>query len=374
MSTVWILGAGASRADNAQMPLVSDFLRVANSIGWFDGEHGARFLEIVAADFGFSIGEILTAVTIEELLTLAACGAAWYDLDPRHEQSLVPGISALATLRSLTYLIADVLIQVQRPSLQRGDSLHDALVSEMRDGDVVVSYNYDVIVDSALLRAGKSTFGNYHIPFDKRISGGRGTADGEISDFPAEPPGGIDLLKLHGSLNWFHLSHETLRSSDEFRFSEHPLFLWYESEASHRWQFVGLPPQFLVRTATSEPGRVEAVSFSPVVVPPTLDKADVWRSGGGVLRMLWEHAKAALERSTEVVLIGHSLNPADYQTRWLLRAALSGRRENRRITIVNNSECDRRRLATFFQSLGTVTLYETVQDLLSARDRGLTSR
>jgi hypothetical protein len=116
-----------------------------------------------------------------------------------------------------------------------------------------------------------------------------------------------------------------------------------------------------------EHDEIHYLELVPVIVPPTFDKAEVWRARGGILRRLWSQAKAALAACERVVLIGHSLREADYQTRWLFRASLAQRAPRPEIAIVNPSPEDRRRLHAFFESLGSVQTFKTVDDLLQTR-------
>jgi hypothetical protein len=367
VKTVWVLGAGASRAAVSRMPLVGDFMDVAFSLGRFSDEPGQRFLDAICEDFGYTRTELRANVNIEELLTMAACDAAWEGSKSETErdtQSLPRAMGALATLSSLQYMIAGVLFELQRDGLVV-QSLHDRLVEQMREGDSVISYNYDLLVDFALSRANKATPANYAIEFSNALDGAE-FGPSELEPYETLQPGPIDLLKLHGSLNWLQLKHEELRSSAEFRTTPHPMF--YLRDAYD----VAVPPGasgwgFSLERDEYKHGEIHYVELVPVIVPPTFDKAEVWRARGGLLRRLWSRAKTALTGCDRVVLIGHSLREADYQTRWLFRTALAQRAPRPEIAIVNPSPDDRRRLHLFFESLGSVQTFKTVDDLLQTR-------
>jgi len=83
---------------------------------------------------------------------------------------------------------------------------------------------------------------------------------------------------------------------------------------------------------------------------------------------LWPKARVAIQRCDRVVIIGLSLREADYQTRWLLRTALTaGRPRDVEIDIVNPSPEDRDRLHRFFLGLGRAVPYESVDEFLAGR-------
>ena len=72
---------------------------------------------------------------------------------------------------------------------------HLLLAEEMQEGDIVWSFNYDLLMDNALYSRGKLTDSGYLLRFDYVL------AEGEwqrVSDNKSP----ITMLKLHGSLNW----------------------------------------------------------------------------------------------------------------------------------------------------------------------------
>jgi len=342
-------------------------MSIASTLGRFSSNPlNDSFLQAIGEDFGLTPSELIGTVNIEELLTLAACDVAWESAKGANErdmESLPRAVGALSTMSSLQYLIAGVLFELQREAIVQRESLHDQLFATMAEGDVVISYNYDLIADSALQKAGLSTSANYQVVFEKSVKGAD-FGGATLIDYCAEQAGPVDLLKLHGSLNWLQLKHEEANPLAESQFSKHPVFFLADAFS------VNVPPSafgwgFSLDHAGS--GSNRSVELTPMIVPPTFDKAEVWRSRGGSLRRLWAAAKAALTAADRVVVIGHSLSVADYQTRWLFRAALAANTSRPEIAVVNLLSSDRARLVTFFESLGRVVPYETPQDFLVGR-------
>jgi hypothetical protein len=74
-------------------------------------------------------------------------------------------------------------------------ALYERLVKLIQPGDIVITFNYDLAIEKALQEAGLW-----------RISTGYGFA---IED--DEPPSSVEVLKLHGSMNWRALLFEGRR-------------------------------------------------------------------------------------------------------------------------------------------------------------------
>ncbi|HEV2120827.1 MAG TPA: hypothetical protein VGS11_12095 [Candidatus Bathyarchaeia archaeon] len=72
---------------------------------------------------------------------------------------------------------------------------HLALAKQMRPGDLVLSFNYDILMDNALFRTGKLTDSGYWMNFFQ--------ANEDETWIPTnDAVSDVTLLKLHGSLNW----------------------------------------------------------------------------------------------------------------------------------------------------------------------------
>ena len=360
MRTVWILGAGASKAAYCGMPLVKNFMDEALHRLRFSGNQGGRLLDSIRDTYGY---EEPKDVNVEELLTFAWCDVSCSDAQgratPLDKENTRRLIRAQDTLRIVENLIVAVLFQAQRECIQVGDRVHGSLAQRVdRAQDTVISYNYDVLFDDAL----KASSDDYGLPFAGAHDGTPGLS--RLEAYGCEPqvqpdsPGAVErvpVLKLHGSLNWLGFEH-----ADGLRLGSEVFYLRKATDVSfgsNSW-WRGFGP---VRNDDTGVSR----RLRPIIVPPTFAK-DFWK--GGLLWTLWLRAKEALEKCNRVVIIGLSLREADYQTRWLLRTSLTaGRPRDVEIDIVNPSSEDRDRLRGFFQDLGRVVLYESVDSFLDGR-------
>jgi hypothetical protein len=364
--TVWILGAGASKAAYCGMPLVNDFMGEAFHRLRLSGNQGSRLLNFIRETYGY---EEPKDVNVEELLTFAWCDVSHLDNQrdsPLPEPEQLRLVHALDTLRKVEALIVAVLCQAQRECIQTGDRVHGPLAERVEIEDTVISYNYDLLFDHALWKAKKASSDDYGLAFNDAVDGSPGPSVREA--YRREPEiqlgcqgvrEGVPVLKLHGSLNWLGLEHANLSKRDPeifylpeaINFSVGPDFWWTG--------FGSLRPANS-RNDTSQFGRLR-----PIIVPPTFAK-DALK--GSPMGKLWPKAKEALEKCDRVVIIGLSVREADYQTRWLLRAALAAARpRDIEIDVVNPSSEDRNRLRGFFLGLGRVVPYESIEKFLDGR-------
>jgi hypothetical protein len=361
--TVWVLGAGASKAAYCGMPLVKDFMEEALHRLRFSGNQGIRLLDFIRDTYGY---EHPTDVNIEELLTFASCDASHLDaqdsivLQDREKARRLVG--AQDTLRKVESVIVMVLFQAQRECMQRGDWVHDSLAERVGIQDAVISYNYDLLFDYALWKARKASSDHYGIPFIGAHDGTPGLSHLEeyvrepsIQPDPPEGAEGVQVLKLHGSLNWLGFEHvDPFQPGPEVFYLRNATGISFGSDLWWR----GFGP-------VRNDGTGETRCLRPIIVPPTFAK-DLWK--GSLMGTLWSKALTALQECKRVVVIGLSLRDADYQTRWLLRTSLTiGRPRDVEIDIVNPSSEDRDRLRRFFLDLGRVVLYETVDKFLAGR-------
>jgi len=364
MRTVWILGAGASRAAYCGMPLVKDFMEEALHRMRFSGNQGKRVLDFLRESYGY---EEPSDVNIEELLTLAWCDVSYLDgqgvsVLQDHERS-ERLYRAWDALRKVEALIVAVLFAAQQECLQRGDRVHDSLTEVIGTQDTIISYNYDLLVDRALWKVHRSSSDDYAVRFHGSVEG-PGTS--VRKEYVREPhvercctgaSEGVPLLKLHGSLNWLGLA-----SADLFTGDPEVFYLPEAASISIGPDFWWTP--FYLRSTDGSNDISQSGRLRPIIVPPTFGKT-AWK--GTPMGKLWPQAQAALRNCDRVVIIGLSLREADYQTRWLLRTGLAVDRPRAEIDIVNTSLKDRDRLRRFFLYLGRVVEYGSVDKFLTGR-------
>jgi hypothetical protein len=194
--TLVVLGAGATRgasfvgsAGVLRPPLDTDFFTQLRASRLADDDDGQRLLEFVEAEFGdFD-------VSME----------AFYSQVHLHDQFVaeVPKGSR-GRRRSYGWAMRRFLRLI--PPLF-GASIgsancrwHDALVRRLDAEDVVISFNYDCVIDRSLRNVGNRRWDSrsgYGVPAAGDLAAWR-----DHSGTGRFPKQGLRLLKLHGSLNW----------------------------------------------------------------------------------------------------------------------------------------------------------------------------
>jgi hypothetical protein len=149
--------------------------------------------------------------------------------------------------------------------------------------DVVITFNYDLVLDHALVRAGIPV--SYHLPEQNVSAPGANNKDG----FP--------LLKLHGSANWGICTS-----------CKKHIFVSIDKMTSSPRIFKNMECRECQRQA-----------FQPMLVPPSWDKTEYQ----DLIQPIWNRAVAELQKATRICIIGYSLPESDAYFKYLLTLGLS---------------------------------------------------
>lgn len=185
---------------------------------------------------------------------------------------------------------------------------HASLVEALSPRDTIVSFNYDCVVDYALKESGIGKWSaqyGYGFADPQRVLGyEHWHQDGA----PARENASINLLKLHGSLNFFPLP----KDGGEIRLRERP----YRQTGNEVYEII--PPEFAKRIKRRE------------------------------FEDLWKKAERAVRLASRIVLIGFSFTPTDTHVDSFFRTALAGNKNLADLIIVNPNQIDRRRIRSVF--------------------------
>jgi hypothetical protein len=194
---------------------------------------------------------------------------------------------------------------------------HAKIANDLRPGDAVITFNYDVVAERAL-----ASVGNWQ-PTRK----GYGFDLLRVRDLEGQ----ITVLKLHGSLN-FRLKKQGIEIRDK---------LW--SARLYR-------PQAAAKLG---------------IIPPTWSK-DV--TPGSAFSPIWRNAGQVLRNATEWVVVGYAMNPTDVLARNLIEQALvNSNRGLKSLTIVDPNQEIRRRWMDLLAKLHvrthpTVSMEQSFED------------
>lgn len=170
---------------------------------------------------------------------------------------------------------------------QRFAGLLEAWKGRRSDG-CVLTFNYDLALDYALHFQGIGA---------KYCLG---------DDDPASP--GIDLLKLHGSLNWTACPEP--KCGRVFPVTFERFFKLHSLETPPRLR-IDLSQRYI--PCPSCGGGMQPLNPEPVIIPPTWSKMEHYPSIAGV----WKRAAEHLAQARDIFVFGYSLRETDQFFRYL---------------------------------------------------------
>ncbi|MFA6089682.1 MAG: hypothetical protein WC755_07510 [Candidatus Woesearchaeota archaeon] len=313
---VFILGAGASAESGA--PLMNDFLDVSEDL--------------------LFTGQLKDCDDLKSVFTLLADLQNVYAksyLDLNNIESLFGTIEMARIINKLGDYNAQEIINLKNSLIKLiVKTLEKTIKYEIKDNTICASDSYNKFVD-LLLKVSKNkpnissiiTF-NYDIAVDTALY-----RNGFNIDYCLDEPvtGNINLLKLHGSLNWckcktcnkiipYHIK-------DHFK---HSTYNFSRYRTMHNSTNFSLSDKFndLVKLKLHEHDNFEEV---PVIVPPTWNKTEYQ----GTLTNVWHVAAAELSNAKNIYVIGYSLPESDLFFRYLFSLGTIGKERIRRFWVYN---------------------------------------
>lgn len=278
LDTVYILGAGFSKACYPEMPL-TDLL----------GERVANELKAsIDSDLLREFSQGVDAMGFESYLSLLA---------ERHpHQTDGEWLTAQKLLAEALPQIADVVLDSQRNCDRNSRPWWLPVLLEIvgLSSSGIVTFNYDTIIEDSWPRHWgplASSLGAHPSEVPVRYEGNYG--------FFAQPdPGSADvgLFKLHGSINW--LANPVDQHGSTLQIEEFDLQL-----KEHR----------------SNESQRASRALQPVIVPPTSMKAAALQRS--FIATLWKIARLRIQKARRVVFIGYSMPTTDRAAVQLLRDA-----------------------------------------------------
>ena len=312
--TVYFLGAGASRADFPDIPLMDNLLHQIVQTR----PVSALLMDFLEGIFGPGIlgapPDPLHIPRIDDLFTVIDASLSGRGPSPvgRSREELIE------IRRHLTASIGRVVARAVGAGLGR---VAIRFAKSLPEGATLISTNYDIVMDSALLER-RSRNVNYGVAVREavqRLDGRRQGRFEEMHHFRALPDseaivrtGGIPLLKLNGSLNWLYCPR-----CDELDItlsqSTGAVLILDEPELGRCSQ----------ERCTSP--------YETVLVGPSMAQ----RYENRFLAATWVKAERALREAEALVIIGYSLPEADYLVRAMFARTFARRSEAVTVVTVN---------------------------------------
>jgi len=300
---VFVIGAGVSASCGlpvAQNVLkeAMDLLALRDSARW---EGINRLLSYLYPNFSVSLRNY---PNIEDFMNLIEM-ALEFNSEEFISSSLWPRSEIGKIKRLVLQTVTDYFWE--RMSDCRIEPIRKFVATCLREGDTVVTFNWDVTIEQALETAGDF-------------------------DFWYEPSTDILLLKPHGSIDWFFQDKIPAEAARAVRKIDKALCVY---------------PKFTL--AKYQKLKMQA----PVIVPPVFQK-DFTEP---FFRQTWRRVYKAVSRATDLFFIGYSLPREDQFARLVISRALrnnrlrttKGKKKALRVRVVNPDESAQ---MTFVRLLG----------------------
>lgn len=285
--TTYVLGAGASF--HAGYPLCSALW--AQMATWVIGSQPGdseyrRAIETVVAIDG-------PVVDVERMFTNLVLGTGAFQALTQNQVKKLAG-TIQRCLRDYLKSICDQRL---------ASPLYAAFADRIEHGDRIITFNYDVALENALIKAEKFGVKN-------------GYGDSLVVDWN-EPDSQVKVLKLHGSINWLGILFPKVK----------PCHFGSAPSDSLGGPFVDNRDSALTKYSNKVLDRRIQISGDAgsalTLVLPTYEKrfsvptslGDEW---GPFFESLWSQAAEAVQQSDRIVIIGYSVPEADHRARALL--------------------------------------------------------
>ena len=311
--TVFILGAGASRDSGA--PLMNDFLDRARKL-YANGECGLGFRE----DFERVIGAIsdlqkihskseLDIYNIEEVFAafeMAKLINKFPGERIRKEGDIDFLIKSLkrviyVTLDRSTPLTTKNAESLPPPSGSYGEftGLIRTIMEKELKVPTIITFNYDLAIDYALFRHG--------FPINYCFTSNEENRVGEIN-----------LIKLHGSLNWFECKEK--KTIIPYEIEQKKMFIseFQRNHSGEKYYFN------IFEKITDNKIFYKGINYDvipePFIIPPTWDKSIYHQE----LSRVWSQAALDLSIAENIYVIGYSLPVTDSFFKYLYALGSEG--------------------------------------------------
>jgi hypothetical protein len=299
LKTVYFLGAGATRADYPEVPLMGDLLHEIIQTGSAHDLLLAFLEDIFGSQCHDTDADIALRPRMDDVFTLIDASLSGRAPSPDGKSR-----EELAEVRR--HLIAAIGRVIARTvGVGRGQTATRFARALPEHSSTILSTNYDLVMDGALLERRPTGNVNYGVSVRDAVYRQDGQREGrfdEMHHYRAIPDsqkiirrGGIPLLKLNGSLNWLYCPR-----CDEL-------------DVTLRQSTGALPILDVPELGRCSQERCTS-PYESVLVGPSLEQRYEHR----VLRDTWARAERALRQADALVVIGYSMPDADFLVRALI--------------------------------------------------------
>ena len=295
MKRVFFLGAGATIEDFPKAPSLKTLLWAM--LGDNPEDECSVFRNKVhdfISQYFFNLNgkSISQYPSIQDVLSFIDAGLlnnAYFQIDKKYFEEIRDAIVYLmgATIEKQMYVAAGA------------NTLR--LVEQLEPADVVISTNYDIVVDNCFLHKFKNCV-NYGAKFRQSINAKNKWSNTDAA-MPSDVPAysidfGPSLLKLHGSFNWLYCSRcdeldVTVAQKGLLECMSNKVYCYDHFSCTARYQ--------------------------PLIVSPTFLKDYKNR----IISEVWSLAEQAIAKADQIIFIGYSMPLDDYEIKSMFLRGIS---------------------------------------------------
>jgi hypothetical protein len=360
---VLLLGAGASKAygdspTGVRMPIATDFFETFEKLPISDNPWALRealfeYLHFVKGVDPYSY--LKSGIDIEQLHSEIE---EWI-FESKKDEKPFERVAKFRPYNELVFIFAAAINEIQNGPISKA---HASIAARLRDEDVVITFNWDTLMDRALASTGNwSTDSGYGF-LPKSIYRDGWTAPKRNEGNSSGPR----LIKLHGSTNWLtsHPIYPDGRVTSMQNAAPDTVWVFEQTVQPypcHAGRFMPgyedfsygyYPPNIMddegkpapegfviLRMRPKVPWRPEGTAGDkglvsiPLIIPPVRNKK--YDFYGQLFQELWNEALEALSKADHIVIIGYSFPKTDIRTTALFKSSFMQRKSMPRISILD---------------------------------------
>lgn len=323
--TVFILGAGASKDSGA--PLMNEFLDRVRKI-YSSGEYGRFIEDFESVSVAISNLQRIHSKSVLDIYNIEEVFAAFemaklinkFPGDGFNNKAaidhLIKSLKRVIyiTLEKSTPLVTENTESLPPPTGSYGQLAE--LINTIKEKELkvptIITFNYDLAIDYALFRHRFPI--NYCFP----------SSESQVGD--------INLIKLHGSLNWFECKDKKKIIPYEIEQEEIPISAFQRNYRGEKYYFNIFDK--IKGNKLSYKGSDYNVKPDPFIIPPTWDKSMYHQE----LSKVWSQAAFDLSIAENIYIIGYSLPITDSFFRYLYALGSEGVKIIERFWVFNPDE------------------------------------